>query len=247
MENRETKNMSLSAGENNALFSIAPADSKQALQSPSKDSGGFSVSKPTIRLFNLDCMTAMASMPDKAFDLAIVDPEFGISIGRSARLVTDKGLPAKAWDDKPISPDYFNELFRVSQNQIIWGGNYYNLPPSKHCIIWDKIQPEGLSFGMFDFAWTSFNTANKIFRRSTSSDNGRIHPTQKPVRLYEWLLKNYAKPGDKILDTHCGSGSILIACDIMGFSIDAYETDADYFKAAKDRLERHQRQETLDL
>jgi site-specific DNA-methyltransferase (adenine-specific) len=200
-----------------------------------------------VRIIHGDSLEAMKAMPDKAYDLAIVDPEFGISIGRSARLVTDKGLPAKAWDDRPISPDYFNELFRVSVNQIIWGGNYYDLPPTKHCIIWDKMQPETFSFGMFDFAWTSFNTANKIFRRSTSSDNGRIHPTQKPVALYQWLLKNYAKPGDKILDTHGGSCSIAIACDIMGFDADIWEIDADYYRAAVERFERHKQQTVLEF
>ncbi len=198
-----------------------------------------------IKLINSGCMEGMAEMPDKTYDLAIVDPEFGISIGRSARLVTDKGLPAKAWDDKPISPAYFKELFRVSVNQIIWGGNYYDLPPTKHCIIWDKMQPEGLSFGMFDFAWTSFSTANKIFRRSTTNDSGRIHPTQKPVRLYEWLLKNYAKPGDKILDTHGGSCSLAIACHIMGFQAEIYEIDEDYYQAAVLRFQRHLRQGVL--
>ena len=199
-----------------------------------------------IQIYNQDCMEAMASMPDKAFELAIVDPEFGISIGRSARLVTDKGLPAKAWDDKPISPDYFKELFRVSVNQIIWGGNYYDLPPTKHCIIWDKMQPEALSFGMFDFAWTSFNTANKMFRRSVTKDT-RTHPAAKPVALYKWLLKNYAKQRDKILDTHGGSCSSAIACDIMGFDAEIYEIDLDYYEAALGRFNRHKQQTTLEF
>jgi site-specific DNA-methyltransferase (adenine-specific) len=197
-----------------------------------------------IDLIHGDCMEAMREMPDGAYELAIVDPEFGISIGRSARLVTDKGLPAKAWDDRPISPDYFKELFRVSKNQIIWGGNYYSLPPTKHCIVWDKMQPEALSFGMFDFAWTSFDTANKMFRRSVTKDT-RTHPTAKPVALYKWLLKNYAKPGDKILDTHLGSGSSAIAAYEMGFDFTGYEIDAEYFTAAKDRLDRYMKQERL--
>ncbi|MCR4307539.1 MAG: DNA methyltransferase [Candidatus Berkelbacteria bacterium] len=200
-----------------------------------------------IRAFNEDCMEAMKDMPDKAFKLAIVDPEFGISIGRSARLVTDKGKPAKAWDDKQISPDYFKELFRVSINQIIWGGNYYSLPPTKHCIVWDKRQPEKLSFGMFDFAWTSFSTANKMFRQSVTIEGNGFHPTQKPVRLYEWLLKNYAKPGDKILDTHGGSFSSAIACDIMGYDLDIFEIDRGYFEAGQARLTAHQRQGVLDF
>lgn len=118
------------------------------------------------RVFNADCLPAMREYPDKYFELAIVDPEFGIGIGKSPRLVTDKGLAAKSWDDKPINSEYFTELFRISIGQIIWGGNYYPLPANKHCLIWDKMQPEDLSFGMFDYAWTSFEGSNKIFRKS---------------------------------------------------------------------------------
>lgn len=129
-----------------------------------------------IELLNIDCMEYMAGCADNSFDLAIVDPEFGIGISRSNRLVTDKGLRAKSWDDKPIKPKYFTELFRISNNQIIWGGNYYDLPPTKHCLIWDKKQPESLSFGMFDFAWTSYAKSNKIFYKSVQDGNKRIHP-----------------------------------------------------------------------
>jgi site-specific DNA-methyltransferase (adenine-specific) len=197
---------------------------------------------PKIELLNCDCMQFMATLPDKAFDLAVVDPQFGIGIGRSPRLVTDKGLEAKEWDDKPIDDFYFTELFRVSLNQIIWGGNYYNLPPTKHCIIWDKLQPEKLSFGMFDYAWTSFETANKAFRRSPSSDRDRIHPTQKPVALYDWILRNYAKPGQRILDTHLGSGSSAIAAHYFGCDFVGCEIDTDYFNAAKERFDRETRQ-----
>jgi site-specific DNA-methyltransferase (adenine-specific) len=198
--------------------------------------------EPEITLLNIDCMQFMATLPDKAFDLAVVDPQFGIGIGRSPRLVTDKGLEAKEWDDKPIDDFYFTELFRVSLNQIIWGGNYYNLPPTKHCIIWDKLQPEKLSFGMFDYAWTSFETANKAFRRSPSSDRDRIHPTQKPVALYDWILRNYAKPGQRILDTHLGSGSSAIAAHYFGCDFVGCEIDTDYFNAAKERFDRETRQ-----
>jgi site-specific DNA-methyltransferase (adenine-specific) len=120
--------------------------------------------KPKSEVHLIDCMEFLGSVPDKFYSLACVDPEFGIGIGNSPRLVTDKGLKAKAWDNKPIGMDYFDQLFRVSEMQIIWGGNYYPLPANKHCIIWDKMQPETLSFGMFDYAWTSFDGANKIFR-----------------------------------------------------------------------------------
>ena len=198
-----------------------------------------------IELHNIDCMEFMRGLPDKAYDLAIVDPEFGIGIGRSPRLVTDKGLKAKAWDDKPIGGSYFNELFRVSKAQIVWGANYYSMPPTKHCIIWDKEQPEALSFGMFDFAWTSFDGSNKIFRQSVRVEGNSFHPTQKPVALYRWLLQNYAKPGQKILDTHGGSMSIAIACDIEGYDLTLCELDKDYFEAGKKRLEQHQAQPRL--
>jgi len=192
-----------------------------------------------------DCMEYMATLPDKAFDLAIVDPEFGIGIGNSPRLVTDKGFKAKAWDNKPIDPSYFVELFRVAKDAIIWGGNYYALPANKHCVIWDKIQPEALSFGMFDYAWTSFDGANKIFRRSVQEEKGKIHPTQKPVSLYSWLLTNYAKPGQRILDTHLGSMSSVIAANNLGFELVGCELDADYFKAGCERATQAQAQQRM--
>ena len=190
-------------------------------------------------------MEAMREMIDNEFDLAIVDPEFGIGISRSPRLVADKGLSPKEWDDKPIDMNYFTELYRISKDQIIWGGNYYALPSNKHCVIWDKIQPEDLSFGMFDYAWTSFKKPNKIFRYSVRNKSYKIHPTQKPVALYKWLLKNYAKEGDSILDTHAGSMSSVIACLDMGFEMTAFEIDKDYFNAAKKRVETHLLQPNL--
>jgi len=196
-------------------------------------------------LYCVDCMEYMATLPDKAFDLAIVDPEFGIGIGNSPRLVTDKGFKAKAWDNKPIDPSYFVELFRVAKDAIIWGGNYYALPANKHCVIWDKIQPEALSFGMFDYAWTSFDGANKIFRRSVQEEKGKIHPTQKPVSLYSWLLTNYAKPGQRILDTHLGSMSSVIAANNLGFELVGCELDADYFKAGCERATQAQAQQRM--
>lgn len=197
------------------------------------------------QVFNRDCMEAMKEFPDKFFELAIVDPEFGIGIGKSPRLVTDKGLKAKSWDDRPIDPTYFTELFRVSKNQVIWGGNYYSLPANQHCIIWDKMQPETLSFGMFDYAWTSFDGSNKIFRQSVQIEKDKVHPTQKPIALYKWLLKNYAKEGDKILDTHLGSGSSRIAADQMGFDFWGYELDKDYFEASVKRFNQYKAQTVL--
>jgi site-specific DNA-methyltransferase (adenine-specific) len=184
-------------------------------------------------------MEYMAGLPDKAVDLAIVDPEFGIDIGNSGRLVTDKGLPGKNWDKVPPKAEYFAEVMRVTKMQIIWGGNYFWLPPTRHPIIWDKRQPEDFSFGMFDFAWTSFDGPAKIFRYKVHTEKNKIHPTQKPVALYKWLLTNYAKPGDKILDTHIGSGSSRIAAWDMGFDFYGTELDPDYFAAMEKRFKDH--------
>lgn len=187
----------------------------------------------------MDCLEGMLNTPDKWYDLAVVDPEFGIGIGNSPRLVTDKGLKGKDWDNKPIGMEYFSELFRVSQRQIIWGGNYYPLPANKHCIIWDKKQPEKLSFGMFDYAWTSFDGANKMFRYSVQMEIDKIHPTQKPIALYDWIFQKYATKGMKILDTHAGSMSSVISALKNDMQITAYEIDSDYFNAGKKRIETY--------
>ena len=187
-------------------------------------------------------MTFMKEIPDNHYDLAIVDPEFGIGIAKSPRLVTDKGLKAKTWDDRPIDSKYFDELFRISKNQIIWGGNYYQLPGNKHCIVWDKKQPEDLSFGMFDYAWTSFDGANKMFRFSVQKELDKRHPTQKPVNLYRWILTRYGQKGMKIIDTHGGSMNIAIACEMEGFDLDICEIDDEYFKSGFDAFKAHTRQ-----
>lgn len=194
------------------------------------------------KVYLMDCMEGMRNTPDKWYDLAVVDPEFGIGIGNSPRLVTDKGLKGKDWDNKPIGMEYFSELFRVSQRQIIWGGNYYPLPANKHCIIWDKKQPEKLSFGMFDYAWTSFDGANKMFRYSVQMEIDKIHPTQKPIALYDWIFSKYATKGMKILDTHAGSMSSVISAIKNDMIITAYEIDADYFNAGKKRIETYLQQ-----
>jgi site-specific DNA-methyltransferase (adenine-specific) len=193
-------------------------------------------------VYRMDNKEAMSLIPDGYFDLAVVDPEFGISIGKSRRLVIDKGHKAKEWDDKPIDMNYFKELFRISKNQIIWGGNYYMLPGNKHCIIWDKIQPKGLSFGMFDYAWTSFKGANKIFRKSVQNekDGLRIHPTQKPISLYDWIYANYLPDGGKVIDTHLGSQTNRIAAN-KADNIDfvGIELDHDYFRDGNTKYENH--------
>lgn len=194
-----------------------------------------------------DCMALMARYPDKHFDLAIVDPPYGIGEkfkgGKSGKMqfneVVDKG-----WDVVP-PPEYFAELSRVSREQIIWGGNYFPLPPSRCWIIWDKQISEDFSLAMAELAWASKDGLAKIVRLPTPKDGAKIHPTQKPVALYRWLLDRYAKPGQRILDTHLGSGSHAIAAHYFGAHLTACEIDADYFAAAQERIARETRQTTL--
>jgi len=195
-----------------------------------------------IELYNIDCMKYLKTLEDNAFNLAIVDPPYGIGINKSGRL-GHYGGKGKKWDKETPKDDYFEEIERVSKNRIIWGGNYFHLQPTRCFIIWDKQQPEGVSFASCEYAWTSFdNSAKTFYLRPQNADKERIHPTQKPVKLYEWLLMNYAKEGDKILDTHLGSGSIAIACHNLGFDLVGCELDKEYYEAACKRLEQHKAQ-----
>jgi len=198
-------------------------------------------------VYNMDCLEAMKGMKDNEFELAIVDPPYNIGEkfkgGKTGKMnfneIVDKG-----WDNKPPSQEYFNELFRVSKNQIIWGGNYYNLPPTRCYLIWDKLISDNFSLAMAELAWTSFDKLVKIFKYCNPKNN-KIHPTQKPVSLYKWLLTNYAKQGDKILDTHLGSGSSRIACYDLGFDFVGYELDKDYFEAQEKRFQNHINQQGM--
>jgi site-specific DNA-methyltransferase (adenine-specific) len=205
---------------------------------------------PISEVYNEDNMTGMSRYPDKFFELAIVDPEYGIEVNMN--MGRRKGMGAKhikkGWDSKPPSDNYFDELFRISKNQIVWGGNYFNMPPTRGFIVWDKKTPEELSFSMCEFAWTSFDCVAKIFKKPIQTENSnRIHPTQKPVALYKWLLKNYAKQGDKILDTHMGSQSSRIAAYDMGFDFYGWELDKDYFDAGNKRFEIYRSQMKLQF
>ena len=194
-------------------------------------------------------MEYMATLPDKAFDLALVDPPYGLGSrltdGGGTHLKFKECKEIKIWD---LVPDekYFTELKRVSMNQIIWGGNYFNLPPSRGFAVWDKQQPVP-NFSACEFAWTSFDCPSKLFSKRQAGFLGetKIHPTQKPVALYRWLLKNYAKPGQRILDTHLGSGSSAIAAHYFGCDFVGCEIDESYFLAAKERFERETKQITL--
>jgi site-specific DNA-methyltransferase (adenine-specific) len=196
-----------------------------------------------IELHNVDCLPFMKQCNDNQFDLAIVDPPYGISINMNMgrKKGQKKRHAQKKWDDNIPSDEYFNELMRISKNQIIWGGNYFKLPSNKHFIIWDKLVPDGMSFSGCEYAWTSFNMANKIIRKNNIT-NDKIHPTQKPVYLYKYLLEKYTKQGEKIFDSHLGSGSIAIACHDLGYDLTACEIDKEYYDAACKRIDIHKRQ-----
>ena len=181
-----------------------------------------------------DNMKLMSRYADNYFELAIVDPPYGIGISKNpVRQMHEK----KQWDNNIPDKKYFTELMRVSKNQIIWGGNYFNLPPTQGFFIWDKKQPHDFSLAMCEMAWSSFQKPAKMWTLSVLKEQGKIHPTQKPIELYEWLLINNAQQGDKILDTHLGSGSIAIACHNLGFDLTACELDPDYYKAAIKRIQ----------
>ena len=203
-----------------------------------------------VELLNIDCMSYMATLPDKAFNLAVVDPPYNIggdSI-HAGRLKKGSGklknrvlqLMNSSFDEVPLDENYFNELFRVSANQIIWGMNYFVLPRTRGVICWDKVQPWE-NFSQIELAWTSFDFPAKLYRYDNRT-GGKIHPTQKPVALYDWILRNYAKPGQRILDTHLGSGSSAIAAHYFGCDFVGCEIDVDYFNAARERFDRETRQ-----
>jgi site-specific DNA-methyltransferase (adenine-specific) len=198
-----------------------------------------------IRLFNVDCMEFMASIPDKHYELAIVDIPYGLG-----DKLTNGGTWASKykkgdadWDKLPEN-DYFEQLFRVSKNQIIWGGNYANLPPTRCFLIWDKVAQMD-TMADCEFAWTSFDKNAKIFRHVRNTSETRIHITQKPISLYKWLLDKYAKPTDKILDTHGGSMSIAIAAHDYDFELDLCELDKDYYEKGVQRVKNHVSQQKL--
>lgn len=241
----------------------------------------------TSEVFNEDCMAVMSRYPDKYFDLAIVDPPYGINSpnmtmgsnpnrkgkdergevqysGISVAQKLKKGRLNQGsgklkhrslntmncdWDNAKPSQEYFEQLFRVSQNQIIWGGNYFPLPPTRGIVCWNKNQPWD-NFSQFELAWTSFDCPAKLFTHSNrggANEETKIHPTQKPVYLYSFCLKHFAKEGFKILDTHLGSGSSRIACYIGGFDFVGCEIDLDYFEAQEKRFKEFKAQTRLSF
>ena len=206
-----------------------------------------------IELHNVDCLSFMKQCEDKQFDLAIVDPPYGIerfkkpsgtTRFKSSKLMQEEGL---TWDKKP-SKEYFAELKRISKNQIVWGANNFIMPPSEYFCIWNKKQTVD-NFATCEYAWVSMGLKKpaKIFDYGIHKHNHttKIHPTQKPVDLYRWLLQNYAEEGQNIFDSHLGSGSIAIACDELGFDLTACEIDKEYFDKANKRLKPYRNQQAL--
>lgn len=216
----------------------------------------------TVELLNMDCMEYLRECEDNAFDLAIVDPPYGIGCAKTINIPNSKrGFSGerihaeKKWDDDIPPVEYFNDLRRVARSSIIWGGNYFteHLPPQKGWIFWDKkeTKEQGSNFSDGEMAWTDTGKVTRLFQHGwigldyCNQPEKKIHPTQKPVKLYNWLLTNYAKPGQRILDTHLGSGSSAIAAHYFGVDFVGIEIDEDYYKAACERFKRETAQ--LDL
>ena len=221
------------------------------------------------KAYNMDCMEGMREFPDGYFDLAIVDPVYGdVTTGGYASgkysgkkmsknsIVKQKDYGMSIWKQEKTGTEYFRELFRVSRNQIIWGGNYFSreIARDSQCwIVWDKKHPPGIKFADCELAYTSFNSASRIFRymwngmiqENMKEREARIHPTQKPVDLYKWLLNTFSKPGEIILDTHAGSASSLIACHQTGHKYVGFEIDGEYYRQAKRRLDQEAAQTNI--
>ncbi len=221
------------------------------------------------RTYNIDCMEGMKEYPDNYFDLAVVDPPYGMNwaakfeskllkpLKNNKAYITTGDYKRSSWDKTKPEKEYWKQLFRISKNQIIWGGNNFDLPPTRGIIIWDKnnCMPKysdgELAWTSFDrplkicyYSWNGFKQAQYIGRDAPQHGNHsikehRIHPTQKPIKLYEWIFKNYAEEGQKILDTHLGSGSSRIAAYNYKMDFTGYEIDKDYFDAAEKRFKNH--------
>lgn len=224
-----------------------------------------------LTITNEDNMQLLKRLADKSVDLAIVDPPYGINAPEMAATPAQRKAGSKKlneknrlqrlnggggklknrilntskieWDNSIPDQEYFKELFRVCKNVIIWGGNYFPLPPTRCVVVWDKMQPWE-NFSQVEIAWTSFDSPAQLFKFDNRT-GGKIHPTQKPIKLYKWILDKYAKPGDIILDTHLGSGSIAIACHDYGFDLIACEISTEYYNDAMNRIDQHTRQQQL--
>ena len=201
-----------------------------------------------ITITNEDCMELLKRTPDNFYELSICDPPYGLErFKKGGSHVNKHGSEKGQWNNEKPTKEYFDELFRVSKNQIIWGANNFELPTSEYFIIWQKSNAEDFSFAMCEMAWTNCKVPAKVYKKLHVSveDKNKIHPTQKPIELYKWILDKYAKQGDKILDTHLGSGSIAIACHDYKFDLTACELDEEYFEKAKQRIINHVAQQSL--
>lgn len=204
--------------------------------------------RPLIRAYLGDCMDLMQATADKAYDLAIVDPPYGLGDkllngGHTGRVKFHELYSLNKWDNDTPDQSYFEELRRVSKNQIIWGGNYFELPPTRGIVCWDKRKGNVYNFSQWEMAWTSFDCIARLFsKHSHVVDSTKIHPTQKPVALYRWLLQNYAEAGQRILDTHGGSFSSAVACFVEGYDLDIIEIDKEYFDAGVKRFKEATKQ-----
>lgn len=216
---------------------------------------------PNSIALHIDCMNYMATLPDNYFDLAVVDPPYGISysqlVGQKSTKHGWKERQSSDWDNSVPNKEYFIQLNRISKNQIIWGGNYFDLPPTRCFLIWDKVQR--IDQADCEFAWTSFEKSARVFQYARGNESGfapklkgteragiNIHPTQKPIALYQWIYKNYLPEGGKVIDTHLGSGSNRIAADKAG-NIDfvGCELDKEYFDAQEKRWREYKAQLTI--
>lgn len=199
------------------------------------------------KIIHADCMDILKQLPDKCVDLVLTDPPYGIGNkfrgGTNSKLNKFNNIVNKGWDNVP-SNEYFNEILRVSKNQIIWGGNYFNLAPTRCFLIWDKMISFDFSLAMAEYAWTSFDKLAKIYKMP-SEKKFREHPTQKPLKLFEMILRDYSNENDLILDCFSGSGTTAVACHNLKRRFICIEKDEDYYKASVERLENAQAQQKL--
>ena len=200
-----------------------------------------------IKLYLGDCLEVMRTMPDKCVDAVITDPPYGININKSHRLSVSRGFGSDTWDSKPASKDAIDRIREIAPVQVIWGGNYFDLPPTRCFIVWDK-NNDGRDFADCELAWTNIDAVARIFRkRPMNMDGGKVHPTQKPVALMKWILEKYTHEGDTILDPFMGSGTTGVACVQTGRNFIGIEIDPTYFAIAEKRIAEAQMQPRLEI
>jgi site-specific DNA-methyltransferase (adenine-specific) len=231
------------------LKKVSADNTKKMITGYKEKSEYISKNGVTSTVYLMDCMEGMRGYADNHFDLAVVDPPYGLGKrttdggGTNSQIKFMEDIRRSNWDDAIPTPEYFAELKRVSKNQIIWGGNYFPLPPTRTIICWEKMVMIP-TMSQIEIAWTSFDSPARIVKVN-NTDKNRFHPTQKPAKLYDWIFNKYAKPTDTILDTHLGSGSSRIAAERAGLNFIGFELDADYYHAQEKRFKNHVSQLTL--